>query len=158
MSVDKPMPVGRLSAHFTLQEMIKSQTATRRGIDNAPEPEHIDALRLVCRNVLEPVREEFKRPVIINSGYRSKKLCKAIGSKTTSQHSKGEAIDFEIPGVSNVDTARFIRDNLDYDQLILEYYNPDDPAAGWVHCSYKADGNRKQALIFDGDTYKYWSD
>jgi hypothetical protein len=85
-------------------------------------------------------------------------LCRAIGSRSTSQHAKGEAADFEVPGVANIELARWIRDTLDFDQLILEFHDPDDPTAGWVHCSYRAGGNRKQSLIYDGNTYKVWSE
>lgn len=145
--------MGHISANFTLQEMTQSQTARRKGIDNTPSQAHIEPLRALCNEVLEKVRDKFKRPVIVSSGYRSKELCKAIGSKPTSQHAKGEAADFEVPGVSNLELAKFIRDNLEFDQLILEYYNPEDPSSGWVHCSYRAGKNRKQCLTFNGERY-----
>ena len=148
------MPFGHLSANFTLQEMTKSQTATRQGINNTPTDIHVKSLQSLCREVMEPVRDEFKRPVIVTSGYRSKALCKAIGSKPTSQHAKGEAADFEISGVSNLKIAEWIRDNLEFDQLILEFYNPQDPSSGWVHVSYKgADVNRKEFLTYNGKKY-----
>jgi len=146
--------MGHMSAHFTLQEMTQSQTALRQGIDNTPSEAHIASLKALCDNVLEPVRDHYKRAVIVSSGYRSKALCKAIGSKPTSQHAKGEAADFEVPGVSTLELAQYIRDHLDFDQLILEYYDAQDPASGWVHCSYRADGkNRKQCLTYDGERY-----
>jgi zinc D-Ala-D-Ala carboxypeptidase len=152
------LPDGYLSPHFTQQEMTKSQTATRLGIDNTPTEKHINALKELCLHVLEPCRNKFGRSITPSSGYRSKELCKAIGSKVSSQHAKGQAVDFEIPSIANIDVARYIRDNLDFDQLILEFYKEEDPEAGWVHCSYKSSGNRKQALIYNGKSYKKWSD
>ncbi len=144
----------RLSPHFTLQEMTKSQTAIRLGIDNTPSEGHREALEGLCVNVLEPLRGHFKSPVIVSSGYRSPMLCEEIGSKPTSQHAMGEAADFEIIGVSNYEVACWIRDNIEFDQLILEFYEPGQPNSGWIHVSYKSDGhNRKQCLTFDGDNY-----
>ena len=134
--------------------MTKSQTATRQGISNSPTAAHVDSLEALCREVLEPVREQFKRPIKITSGYRSKALCKAIGSKPTSQHAKGQAADFEIRTIPNYDVACWIRDNLEFDQLILEFYDGVDPNSGWIHVSYRADGkNRKQCLTYDGKRY-----
>ena len=144
----------RLSPHFTLQEMTKSQTAQRQGISNIPNKAHVASLQALCREVLEPIRDNFKRPITITSGYRSKELCKAIGSSAKSQHAKGEAADFEIRTIPNIDLARWIRDNLEFDQLILEFYDGIDPNSGWVHVSYRADGkNRKQCLTYDGKRY-----
>ena len=135
--------------------MTKSQTATRQGINNSPAKVHVDALEALCRGVLEPMRDHFKRPVTVTSGYRSKELCKAIGSKTTSQHAKGEAVDFEVIGHDNYKVAKWIEKNLDYDQLILEFYEDGKPSSGWIHVSYKKDGqNRKQSLTFDGEKYR----
>jgi len=103
-------------------------------------------MKMICANILEPVRVHFDRPVIITSGFRSPELCVAIGSSTNSQHAKGEAADFEIPGVSNKELADWIHDNLPYDQLILEFFDGKDPNSGWVHCSHKPE-NRGQYLI-----------
>ena len=136
----------KLSENFSLEELIKSQTATRKGIDNTPSEEHQDNLKLLCTHVLQPVREHFGRVVTVSSGYRSPELCIAIGSKTTSQHAKGQAADFEIFGVSNKELADYINETLDYDQLILEFWNESDPNSGWVHCSYSEGSNRKQYL------------
>jgi zinc D-Ala-D-Ala carboxypeptidase len=148
-------PEGYLSPNFSLQELTRSQTATRLGIDNTPSEKHIEALKGVCLHVLEPCRKQFARSITPSSGYRSKELCKAIGSKATSQHAKGQAVDFKVIGVSNLELAEWIRDNLEFDQLILEFYKPDDPNAGWVHCSYRADGkNRKECLRYSGKRYK----
>jgi len=137
----------KLSKHFTLQEFTKSQTATRLGLKNQPNPEHIVRLEALCENVLEPVRVIFGIPFSPSSGYRSPELCKAIGSKPTSQHARGEAVDFEVPGLSNRDVAQWIVDNVDFDQLILEFYEEGDPNSGWIHVSYvDGDKNRKEVL------------
>ena len=125
-----------LSKNFSLEELTKSQTATRKGIDNTPSPEHQANLQSLCTAILQPIRDHFSQVVTVSSGYRSQELCLAIGSKITSQHAKGEAADFEIFGVSNKELADYIHQNLDYDQLILEYWKESDPNSGWVHCSY----------------------
>ena len=135
-----------LSKNFCLEELTKSQTATRRGIDNTPSPEHQANLQSLCTCILQPIRDHFSKVVTVSSGYRSQELCLAIGSKTTSQHAKGEAADFEIFGVSNKELADYIHEHLDYDQLILEYWKESDPNSGWVHCSYSEGNNRKQYL------------
>ena len=135
----------KLSENFSLAEMIKSNTATRMGIDNSPSDEHLENLKLLCENVLQKVRDEHG-PVRVSSGYRSPDLNAAIGGSTASQHSKGQAADFECSSISNYDLAVWIHDNLDYDQLILEFYTAGEPTSGWIHVSYKDGGNRKQAL------------
>lgn len=144
----------KLTKNFSFKEMTFSDTAIRKNIDNTPGLEEIVNLTNVCNNILQPVRDHFGKVVRINSGYRSVKLCLAVGSSAKSQHAKGEAADFEINGVSNHDLAKWVYNNLDYDQLILEFYDPKgDPNSGWVHCSYKADGTgRKQALIINKST------
>ena len=136
----------KLSENFSLIELTKSQTAERKGIDNTPSPTHQDNLKSLCTHVLQPVRDHFSCVVSVSSGYRSPELCTAIGSKITSQHARGEAADFEIFGVSNKELADYIHHNLDYDQLILEYWKESDPNSGWVHCSYRDGDNRKQYL------------
>ena len=138
-----------LSNHFSLTEFTKSQTAERKGIDNTPTQDHIERMKILCVSVLEPLRTEFDKPIMINSGYRSPDLCEAIGSKPTSQHAKGEAADIEIPGVDNAELAKYIQDNLNFDQLILECYTG-DPSSGWVHVSYVGlHANRKDVLTYD---------
>jgi zinc D-Ala-D-Ala carboxypeptidase len=129
-----------LSATFDLAEMVKSQTAARLGIDNTPDDAIVAALPAVAVNILEPVRRQFERPVVVTSGYRCPTLNAAIGGSASSQHMKGQAADFEVPGHGNLEVAEWIRDNLEFDQLILEYYTPGDPNSGWVHCSYVAPG------------------
>lgn len=135
-----------LSANFNLAEMTKSQAAVRRGWDNSATPAVIAALTALCIHVLEPVRARFGRPVVVNSGYRSPRVNRAIGGAATSQHVLGEAADIEMPGVANGEVARFIRDSLAFDQLILEAYTPGVPASGWVHVSWRAGRLRGQVL------------
>ncbi len=106
-----------LSKSFTLNELTKSQEATRLGIDNTPNKEHILNLKLLCENVLQPIRDFYGMPLSVSSGYRSAALCEAIGSSNKSQHTKGQAADFEIFGVANKDLADFVVKNLDYDAL-----------------------------------------
>jgi zinc D-Ala-D-Ala carboxypeptidase len=134
-----------LSKNFTLQEYIKSQTAVRQGIDNTPSDEHLESAKKLFELVVQPVRDHFG-VTVINSGYRGPALNAAVGGAASSQHCKGEAVDIECPGTPNYDVARWIEDNLDYDQLILEFYTPGIPDSGWVHVSYKSEGNRKQSL------------
>ena len=136
----------KLSNNFSLKELTASQTAARKGIDNTPSPTHQANLKSLCASILQPVRDHFERVVSVSSGYRSQELCVAIGSKTTSQHAKGEAADFEIFGVSNKELADWIHYNVQYDQLILEYWKEEDPNSGWVHCSYSQSNNRRQYL------------
>ena len=136
----------QLSENFSLKELTASQTAERKGIDNTPSTEHQDNLKSLCTSILQPIRDHFSRVVSVSSGYRSEALCLAIGSKTTSQHAKGEAADFEIFGVSNKELADYINEHLEYDQLILEYWKESDPNSGWVHCSYSKGNNRNQYL------------
>jgi hypothetical protein len=135
-----------LSKSFTLNELTKSQEATRLGIDNTPNEKHILNLKLLCENVLQPIRDFYGMPLSVSSGYRSAALCEAIGSSSKSQHTKGQAADFEIFGVANKDLADFVVKNLNYDQCILEFWNENEPNSGWVHCSFNALGNRKQFL------------
>jgi zinc D-Ala-D-Ala carboxypeptidase len=135
-----------LSKSFTLNELTKSQEATRLGIDNTPSEEHILNLKILCEKILQPIRDFYGMPVSVSSGYRSAALCEAVGSSSKSQHTKGQAADFEIFGMANKDLADWIVQNLDYDQCILEFWNPEDPNSGWVHCSYNDSGNRKQYL------------
>lgn len=145
----------KLSDNFYLSEFVKSELAVRKGIDNSPSSEVTANLKLLAEEVLQPVRDHFNKPVTINSGYRSKALNEAIGGSSSSQHVKGEAADFEIIGMDNKDLANWIKDNLEFDQLILEFYEDEDLNSGWVHCSYSASKNRKSVLTakkVDGKT------
>lgn len=145
----------QLSENFFLSELIKSDVAIRHGIDNYPlQPEYIDNLRLVAKNILQPCRDNFG-PITPNSGYRNPELNRIVGSKAeNSQHLYGQAVDFEASRVSNYGLALWIRDNIPvYDQLILECYIPGEPSSGWVHCSITAHINRKQCLTYTHGVY-----
>lgn len=135
----------KLSENFSLAEFTKSQTAIRMGIDNTPGEEHLENAKALFENVVQPVREKFG-PTVINSGYRGPALNEAVGGSSKSQHCKGQAVDIEVPGVPNAEVAEWIEENLDFDQLILEFYTPGIPDSGWVHVSYNGDANRKSVL------------
>ena len=136
----------RLSKNLTLPEAVKSNTATRLGIPNTPEQWEINNLRAVAENVFQPVRDHFGVPIGVSSGYRSKALNKAIGGSKYSQHMIGEALDLDadIYGkVTNAEIFNYIKNNLEWDQMIWEFGDDEEP--NWVHVSYKEAGrNRKQ--------------
>ena len=134
----------KLSQNFSLKELTASQTADRHGISNQPTDEHIENLKLLCENVLQPVRDEWG-VVSVSSGYRSEILSEKIGSSRKSQHCSGQAADFECYGVDNRELFDWITQNLEFDQAILEFYDG-DANSGWLHVSYNEEGNRKQTL------------
>ena len=153
----------KLTANFTLDELIKSQVAERKGINNNPSPMQIENLKALAVNILQPIRSQFDKPLIISSGFRCAQLNIEIGSSVHSEHcadNKSAAADFEISGVDNKELAEWIKSNLEWNQLILEFYREGEPSSGWVHCSYSTDLNKKQSLIAyrqDGKTqYKPW--
>tara|TARA_R110000822_G_scaffold194184_1_gene332450 strand:- start:287 stop:751 length:465 start_codon:yes stop_codon:yes gene_type:complete len=135
-----------LSANFTLKELTKSDTATRLGLDNTPDDEALENLKTLCEKVLQPVREHFGKSVTVNSAYRSPESNAAVNGSKSSDHCKGMAADIEIVGVANPDLAQWIMDNLDYTQLILEFYTQGQPNSGWVHVSYNPEKLTKQEL------------
>jgi len=135
-----------LSANFSLHELTKSETALRMGFDNTPDDEATENLRLLCEKVLQPVRDHFGKGVKVNSAYRSPESNAAVGGSKTSDHCKGMAADIEIPGVANAELAQWIMDNLEYTQLILEFYTPGIPDSGWVHVSYDPANLKNQEL------------
>ena len=139
----------KLSKNFSKAEMIKSQTATRMGLNNNPTDDQTENLRLLCERVLQPVRDHFNQVVHVSSGFRDPILSQKIGSSIKSQHCKGEAADVEIFGVANSELADWIKSNLMFDQLILEYHTPGEPNSGWVHVSYtkEINANRKEYLM-----------
>ncbi|VAX08441.1 hypothetical protein MNBD_GAMMA26-2118 [hydrothermal vent metagenome] len=145
----------KLSDHFTFGELIRSETAERKGIDNFPPDYLIEKLKRICSDILEPVRLYYGRPFRPNSGYRSPELNAEIGGSSTSQHCKAEAVDIEIPGISNYELAVWIKENLKFDQVILECYRQGEPNSGWVHVSLKdeEDTNRKIALTYSNGSY-----
>jgi hypothetical protein len=143
----------QLSPNFSLAEFTASATAKAQGIANVPGPRQIAAMQLLCVNVLEPLRAHFRKPVRITSGFRSLALNKAVGSSSTSQHPQGEAGDLEIPGIDNVTVATFIRDELPFDQMILENYVRGQPNSGWVHVSYRDGRLRHEVLTYSRRAY-----
>ena len=145
----------RLSPHFKLKELERSQLASRYEIDNTVKDEKVfKNLQLLCSNILEPVRVHYGVPFSPSSGYRCLDLNRKLGSSDNSQHVHGQAADIEIPTVSNYELGIWVRDNLDYDTVLLEFYKEGNPSSGWVHVSYVENNNRKRALIFDGKQYK----
>ena len=138
----------QLTEHFTLEELTTSPTAKKLGLSNTPTAQHIENMKYCCEKILEPVRAHFGKPVKINSSYRAPAVNKAVGGSNTSQHVNGQAIDFEIQGIDNKTVADWVADNLEFDQVILEFYSAGDKNSGWVHASIKKEGgNRKQRLI-----------
>jgi len=138
----------KLSEHLELAEVIRSESAKRRGISNMPTEQHIANLKKLAENVFEPIRANFRQPIRISSGYRSQSLNAAIGGATNSQHSTGEAIDIDMEGttITNKEIFNFIKNKLNFDQLIAEFPKNGEP--DWVHISYSGKGNqRKQILI-----------
>ena len=136
----------RLTRNFTLAEMTKSETALRHDMDNTPGEQEISALKLLAEKVLQPVRDHYGKGVKVNSGFRHPEVNAKVGGSKTSDHCRGQAADIEIPGVANADLAAWIRDNLEFRQLILEFYTPGVPDSGWVHVSYVAEDNKKEVL------------
>jgi len=135
-----------LTKNFTLAEMTKSETALRHGIDNTPGEQEMCALKVLAENVLQPIRDHFQKGVKINSAYRSPEVNQKVGGSRTSDHCRGQAADIEIPGVANAELAQWIVDNLEFRQVILEFYTQGIPDSGWVHVSYVPEDNKKQVL------------
>lgn len=143
----------RLSNNFTLEELCYSAKADKLGIDNRPNQDQANSLEFLALRILQPVRDEFG--AFTCAAFRCLQLNRAVGSSDRSQHPKGEAGDFEIPGMSNLKLAEWIRDNLEFDQLILEFHHEDSPSSGWVHVSIKPFFNRNEVLtITKGGTVK----
>ena len=136
----------KLTANFSLEELTKSETALRLDLDNTPNDEQLANLVALCECVLQPVRDHFGKGVKVNSGLRTLAVNRAIGSADHSDHVKGMAADIEIPGVANAELAQWIVDNLEFRQVILEFYTPGIPDSGWVHVSYNPADNKKQVL------------
>lgn len=136
----------KLSENFSLAEMVKSETALRQGLDNTPGDAEIANLKRLAENVLQPIREAYGKGVKVNSGFRHPDVNAAVGGSRTSDHCKGMAADIEIPGVANADLAEWIKDNLAFTQLILEFYTPGIPDSGWVHVSYDPNNLKKQVM------------
>jgi len=136
----------KLTENFSLSELIKSETASRKGLDNTPGEAEIANLKSLAEKVLQPVRNHYKRGVHVNSGFRHPEVNAAVGGSKTSDHCKGQAADIEIPGVANADLAEWIKNNLEFTQLILEAYTKGVPDSGWVHVSYDPNNLKKQVM------------
>ena len=136
----------KLTENFSLAEMVKSETALRQGLDNTPGDAEIANLKRLAENVLQPIRNAYGKGVKVNSGFRHPDVNAAVGGSRTSDHCKGMAADIEIPGVANADLAEWIKENLEFTQLILEFYTPGIPDSGWVHVSYDPNNLKKQVM------------
>jgi hypothetical protein len=134
-----------ISQHVTLGELIRSETAKRNGLSNMPTPEHIENLKALCEHIIEPIRAEFRVPIYISSGYRSKALNNIVKGSATSQHCKGEALDLDMDAhshaITNKDIFDFIVAKLPFDQVINEF------DYSWIHVSYKKNGPQRGQIL-----------
>ena len=140
----------KLSEHLDLSEVTRSESAKRNGISNMPTAEHISNFKLLAEKIFEPIRNHFRVPIIISSGYRSKELNASLkGASLTSQHCQGEAIDIDMDGsphgVTNRMVFDYIKDNLIFDQLIYEFGDANNP--DWVHVSYESTGKQRKQVL-----------
>lgn len=139
----------KLSAHLDLSEVTRSDMAKRKGISNEPTPEHLENFKKLAENVFEKVRVHFGKPILISSGYRSAALNAAIGGASSSQHCKGEAIDIDMDGtpdgITNKAVFDYIKDHVEFDQLIWEFGTAANP--DWVHVSYSASGKQRKQVL-----------
>ena len=139
----------RISAHVAYSEGIRSELAKRLGIFNEPDEEQLVRMKLVAEKVFENAREYFEVPIYISSFFRSSALNEALGGAKGSQHLRGEAMDLDCDvynEITNKELFDYIREELYFDQLIAENIG-EDGTGGWVHCSYKKEGNRNEVLI-----------
>ena len=136
----------QLTENFSLHEMVKSETALRHGLDNTPGDEEIENLRMLCDQVLQPLRNAYGRGIKVNSGFRHPNVNAAVGGSKTSDHCRGQAADIEIPGIPNGDLAEYIAQYFQFTQVILEFYTPGIPDSGWVHVSYDPNNLKRQCL------------
>ena len=139
----------QLSEHLSLAEVTRSETAKRKGVSNQPTEAHIANFKLLAENIFEPIRNHFEKPIFISSGYRSAALNKAIGGAASSQHCTGEAIDIDMDGhaggITNKMVFDYIKDNLNFDQLIWEFGTDANP--DWVHVSYESTGRQRKQIL-----------
>jgi zinc D-Ala-D-Ala carboxypeptidase len=137
----------QISKHLSLAEVSRSETAKRKGINNTPSGEHLENFKKLAENIFEPIREHFGIPIHISSGYRSKELNAAVGGSSSSQHCQGEAIDIDMQdtSITNAEIFNFIKDNLNFDQLLWEFGNDTNP--DWVHVSYESTGKQRKQIL-----------
>ena len=139
--MDQPKNISiKLSESFNLDEFTISQVAERHGYNNEPNEKEIDNLTELCSNVLQPLREIIRVPIVITSGFRSFDVNTAVGGKSNSQHLEGKAADFIVPSMNLVDVFNISIDHLQFDQLIYEF-------GKWIHVSWNDELNRKEALL-----------
>jgi hypothetical protein len=137
----------QLSENLSLAEVMRSETAKRKGVSNMPTPEHIENFKKLAENIFQPIRKHFGKPIHISSGYRSAALNKAIGGASSSQHCTGEAIDIDMDGtaITNAEIFNYIKNNLSFDQLIWEFGTNEN--ADWVHVSYESTGKQRKQIL-----------
>ena len=137
----------QLSENLSLAEVMRSETAKRNGISNKPNPRHLENLKIIAGSIFQPIRNFFQRAIHLSSGYRSEELNAFINGSKSSQHCTGEALDIDMDGteVKNKEVFDFIKDNLEFDQLIWEFGTNDNP--DWVHVSYKASGKQRKQVL-----------
>lgn len=137
----------KLSENLSLAELIRSESAKRNGIANMPTKDHIENMKILAEKVFQPIRNHFKVPIHISSGYRSKELNAKVGGSSTSDHSKGMAIDIDVDGttISNNEIFYYIKDNLQFKQLIFEF--PVNGQASWIHVSYDTKNLKNEVLV-----------
>ncbi len=136
----------QLTRNFSLHELTKSETALRYDMENTPGPAEAANLTELAGKVLQPIRDHYQKGVKINSGFRHPDVNAKVGGSRTSDHCRGMAADLEIPGVANAELAQWVKDNLEFTQLILEFYTPGIPDSGWVHVSYDPGNLKKQVM------------
>lgn len=136
----------QLTRNFSLHELTKSETALRYDMDNSPGADEIANLTELAGKVLQPIRDHYQKGVKVNSGFRHPDVNAKVGGSRTSDHCRGMAADIEIPGVANAELAQWVKDNLEFTQLILEFYSPGIPDSGWVHVSYDPKNLKKQVM------------
>jgi len=139
----------KISEHLDLAEVTRSETAKRKGISNMPTEAHLENFKKLAEKIFEPIRTHFNVPIHISSGYRSKELNKAIGGSLTSQHCSGEAIDIDMDGSANGVTNKmvfeYVKDNLEFDQMIWEFGSSEAP--DWIHISYETTGKQRKQIL-----------
>lgn len=138
----------QLSKNLSLAEMIRSESAKRAGINNMPTKEHLESMKILAEKIFQPIRDHFKVPIHISSGYRSRALNASIkGASKNSQHALGQALDLDMDGteITNKQVFDYIKDNLEFDQLIWEFGTDNNPA--WVHVSFNSKGRQRKQIL-----------
>ena len=145
----------QLTKNFTLAELTKSQTASRKGLDNTPTPQVEKNLKNLAETILQPLREKLGKPIVINSGYRSPAVNAAVGGSATSAHRFGHAVDLVVPSYAGGDVkklcqyiVKFLKDNnIAFDQVIYEFGSDTKSSPGWVHIGIKSGNNKQRGQV-----------